>query len=266
MHGTFRVEEFKNNGFTVLREYVDKSVLAEIVQEYDRTYALDDEGEIQGDVPTVVLWTHVVGSRKKLRPLTEMPALQRFATEGGLPNLIKELSGGTEIRLLEIVVFNKPPGQSNVLRWHQDVAYFPLEPNNQFAVWLPFDVVTRDVGAMIYAAGSHQAGLRGSVNLHTGEKFDQEDRPLIPDDPEAAGYPTVCVECQPGDMITHSGLCWHMSTPNVTKDRPRRGLTLRYLVGETYFRPRPGSAATFMGQMDLRPGQRIDGPAFPVVA
>ena len=266
MLGADKVDEFEANGFAVFRGFLDRTMLSKIVAEYDQACESAEHKLIDKDAPTVVFWTHVRGERKRLKPLEAMPRLQRLATEGVVPRLVKRLSGSQELRLLETIIFNKPPGESNVLRWHQDVAYFPFEPNNQLAVWLPFDVVTRDVGAMSYARGSHRAGLMGSTDLHSGARFKDEDRPLIPEDPEADGYQVVCVECEPGDMIVHHGQCWHMSGRNVTKDRPRRGLSLRYLVGETVFRPRPGSAAAFIEQLELVPGQTIDSPAFPVVA
>jgi hypothetical protein len=76
----------------------------------------------------------------------------------------------------------------------------------------------------------------------------------------------TCAVIEAGRETGKDGQCWHLSGRNVTKDRPRRGLSLRYLVGETVFRPRPGSAAAFVEQLQLVPGQAIDSPAFPVVA
>src|SRR5262249_12346815 len=153
----------------------------------------------------------------------------------------------------------------NQLNWHQDVAYFPFEPNNQIAVWLPFEPVTRESGALEYAVGSHKVGLMGSVELHTGKPYENETRPIIPKDPAAAGYKVVCCEIEPGDMIVHDGLTWHRSGPNTTKDNQRRGLSLRYIVGKTKYKPRIGSAATFISQVEVKAGDLIEGPAFPLI-
>jgi hypothetical protein len=65
-------------------------------------------------------------------------------------------------------------------------------------------------------------------------------------------------------MAFHSGLTWHMSGPNTVEGRQRRGLSLRFLVGDTYYKPREGSAASFIKQIYVEPGDLIDDPAFPV--
>ena len=64
------------------------------------------------------------------------------------------------MQLLETIIFNKPYETSNTLHWHQDVAYFPLKPNNQIAVWFPLDEVDREAGALNYAIGSHKEELK----------------------------------------------------------------------------------------------------------
>jgi hypothetical protein len=55
-----------------------------------------------------------------------------------------------------------------------------------------------------------------------------------------------------------------MSGPNTVEGRQRRGLSLRFLVGDTYYKPRDGSAASFIKQIYVEPGDLIDDPAFPV--
>ena len=151
---------------------------------------------------------------------------------------------------------------SGVLHWHQDVSYFALEPNNQIAVWIPFDVVTEASGAMVYALGSHKHGLRASKDLITGEQFAGEERAPI----DITGFETQVMEMEPGDMLIHDGYTWHMSGPNTVEGQQRRGLSIRFLVGETRYKPRAGSAAPFLKQInDLQAGDLIDDPAFPVL-
>jgi hypothetical protein len=40
---------------------------------------------------------------------------------------------------------------------------------------------------------------------------------------------------------------------------------VRYLVGPTVYRPRTGSAAAFLAQLKMEPGQPVEGSAFPRV-
>ena len=89
-------------------------------------------------------------------------------------------------------ICNKPYEVSNTLHWHQDVAYFPLKPNNQIAVWFPLEAVDKQAGALNYAIGSHKEGIKGSTDLHTRKPFDNENRDLIPQDPAKEGYEVKC--------------------------------------------------------------------------
>lgn len=255
-------EDLKRDGVVLKRAEWNPAWIEEIRQEYERheRNALPDYYPSE---PIVVYWTHIVGSRKKMTALAQMPSLNSLALQVAWS--LRHLADG-ELRLLETIIFNKPPKTSNVLRWHQDVSYFPFQPNNQLAVWIPFDVVTKDSGAMVYALGTHLMDLRASTDLHSGKVFNGEKRQPIPENPEEVGIKTQCYEMNPGDMLIHDGRTWHMSGPNVTENTQRRGLSLRFLVGETRYAPQAGSAAAFIKQLSVEPGDVIQGPAFPVLA
>lgn len=254
-------EEFERSGVVLERNCLSRHFLEDVISEYESTNP--DVEEIPKHLPIVVFWTHIQGEKKRIALLEKMPFMEEFSR--AVASMVKHLADG-ELRLLETIIFNKPPGTSNVLRWHQDVSYFPFNPNNQIAVWIPFDLVTQKSGAMVYALGTHKMDLRASTDLHSGAVFEGEKRIPIPDDPTTIGIRTRVMEMDVGDMLIHDGRTWHMSGPNTVAGRQRRGLSLRFLVGDTYYEPRPGSAAAFLKQIDINPGDKIDDPAFPVVA
>lgn len=153
---------------------------------------------------------------KKIGHFEEFPSLWALITDYIVPTLRRNFPDSTtRLQLLETIIFNKPARTSNTLNWHQDVAYFPLKPNNQIAIWIPFEIVTKERGAMVYALGSHKLGIRGSTNLHTKQPFPNEDRELIPDDPGSLNLEVVCQEMTPNDMLIHDGYTWHYSGPNI---------------------------------------------------
>ena len=247
----------EHDGVELWRRCISPNMLRSVVAEYEASEP--DTTEVPKHVPIVVYRTHVIGKERRIQLLSRMPAMLELAAY-----VARELGCFTseQLRLLETVIFNKPPGESGVLHWHQDVSYFALEPNNQLAVWIPFDKVTRESGAMVYALGSHKLGLRASRNLLTGEIFPGEEREII----DVEGFDQQCMEMSQGDMLIHDGYTWHMSGPNTVEGQQRRGLSLRFLVGETRYAPRAGSAAPFLKQInDLAPGALIDDPAFPVL-
>ena len=245
------------HGVELWRGTIHTGILKRVIAEYEAPRPFLPE--IPRHEPLVGFWNFTLGSHKSLAKLSSMPSLENFAQF--IANKIRCYASG-ELRLLETIIFSKPPEVSNKLGWHQDVAYFPFEPNNQLAVWIPFDVVTKESGAMIYALGSHKLGLRASTDLHTGKVFPGDTRQLI----DVEGLETRCMEMEPGDMLIHDGRTWHTSGPNTVTGRQRRGLSFRFLVGETHYKPQAGSSNTFLKQTaHLEPGDLISDPAFPVV-
>lgn len=238
----------------------DPEILGRVIDEYQS--AVPNHDEPVKHQPIVGFWTFVEGDKKRFKLLEEMPDLYSLAFQ--VANFVRPLANGGELRLLESIVFNKPPQKSGLLHWHQDTSYFPLEPNNQIACWMPFDVVTENSGAMVYAIGSHKAEQRGSSNLLSGIPLQGETREALPKDPRTEGYETRCFEMFPGDILIHDGRTWHASGPNLST-RERRGLSFRYIVGQTRYVTRGGSAGPFTKQTDLKSGDLVDDPAFPIV-
>jgi len=254
-----REKMFAEDGVILRRQVLNKLQLSGVIAEYEMT--VPQTMQTPKHEPIVVYWTHVPGARKKLVKLSQMPLMEHFVHD--LAHLARPYATG-DLRLLETIIFNKPPKEGTKLNWHQDVSYFPFEPNNQIALWIPFDSVKKENGAMVYALGSHLKGLRASTDLHSGDVFKNEEREPIPDNPEEHGYEVRCMEMEPGDVLLHDGRTWHTSGPNTTEN-PRRGLSVRFLVGDTFYKPRAGSAAAFISQIDVVAGDLINDPAFPII-
>lgn len=258
--------ELNENGVALLKNRIDKEIMARVREEYEVINSNVTRVEIEKDKPIIVLWRHVEGDQKRLTNFEEFPSLWKLITESIVPSLRKIIPARTKrLQLLETIIFNKPSKISNTLHWHQDVAYFPLKPNNQLAIWIPFEPVDRDRSAMVYALGSHKMGIRGSTSLHTREKFSNEDRPLIPDNPAEHGFEIQCMEMNPEDMLVHDGYTWHYSGPNVVPGYVRKGLSVRFILEEAVFDPRPGQGAAFTKQIDLNPGEIVQGLPFPLL-
>jgi ectoine hydroxylase-related dioxygenase (phytanoyl-CoA dioxygenase family) len=248
----------KEGVFRSLR-VLDPETLGRVIDEYQS--AVPNHDQPVKHHPIVGFWTFVGEDKKKFKLLEEMPHLRALSQL--VANVVRDLADG-ELRLLEAIVFNKPPQRAGLLHWHQDTSYFPLEPNNQIACWIPFDVVTENSGAMVYAIGSHKAEQRGSSNLLSGVPLEGEVRRALPKDPRTEGFEVRCFDMFPGDILIHDGRTWHASGPNHST-RERRGLSFRYIVGETRYVTRGGSAGPFTKQTDLKSGDLVNDPAFPIV-
>jgi ectoine hydroxylase-related dioxygenase (phytanoyl-CoA dioxygenase family) len=125
--------------------------------------------------------------------------------------------------------------------------------------------VDAENGTLEYAVGTHKLGLTCPVDLHTGEPMGSLERPRVPNDPRKEGHEVVRVDLEPGGLAVHDSRTWHRSLPNVSIDRQRRAISLRYLVGKTRYVPRDGVAQSMKLQAGVAPGELISGPTFPLV-
>ena len=65
------------------------------------------------------------------------------------------------------------------------------------------------------------------------------------------------------DMIVHDGYTWHSSGPNEVEGYNRRGLSVRFIIEEAVFDPRPGQGAAFTEQIEVKEGEVVVGKPFP---
>lgn len=262
-------DQLLKDGVTLLRNCIPELLINTVANAYEQLNGKLTRTDIPSDRPVIVFWKHVPGESKRIGTFEEIPSLWQLIENVIVPRLLRSFPDRIErLQLLETIIFDKPPITSNTLHWHQDTAYFPMQPKiNQLAVWTPFSTVIKETGAMRYALGSHKAGERGSTNLHDRTPFANEDRPLIPDSPEADGYKTRTFEITPCDMIVHDGMTWHTSGPNTVAGRQRRGLSVRFITGPSTFEPHQGQGAAFTAQMqaiNIAPGDVVRGSPFPV--
>ena len=131
---TFK-NELLSNGVVLVKNAWKKEDISTISKDYDQLDATLTNKDIVKEKPIIVFWKHVIGEQKRICTFDEFPSLWKFINSKIVPK-VKEIleDDNAYLQLLETIIFNKPYETSNTLHWHQDVAYFPLKPNNQIAV------------------------------------------------------------------------------------------------------------------------------------
>ena len=255
----------KEDGVVLTKDFFSETEISEVRNEYDQLDKSLTNKEIYKEKPIIVFWKHVKGEQKRIATFDEFPSMWNLINKKIVPFVKESTNTKDKIQLLETIVFNKPTEISNTLHWHQDVAYFPLKPNNQVAVWFPLEPVNKKRGALNYALKSHKDGIKGSTDLHTRKPFDNENRDLIPEDPSKAGYEVKCMEMSNKDILLHDGYTWHYSGPNKEQGYTRRGISVRFIIERAVFDPRPGQGAAFTKQLELNAGDPFEGKPFPLL-
>ncbi|MQA24467.1 MAG: phytanoyl-CoA dioxygenase family protein [Micromonosporaceae bacterium] len=205
------LEQYRRDGFVIFRDVIDKELVAE---------AGDHVSWLQRRHPEV-------------RPehlghmfLRDDPFWLRLIGDDRLVD-IAELFVGPDIALFASHYISKPPYSGQAVLWHQDSAFWPLEPMEVVTLWLAIDHSTPENGCVRLIPGSHTmdtAAMRD--NTEVDNVLGQEIAVEV-DESRA-----VDMILRPGDVEVHHPNIVHGSTANSSPHR-RCGLTIRYIPTST---------------------------------
>lgn len=119
--------------------------------------------------------------------------------------------------------FIKEPFNLSTVGWHQDAYYWPMKPHNSVTVWLAFDDVGADNGAMKIIPGSHKHGvIKHKRSTQTSSILTLELESGSFSDADAVQF-----NLKAGEVSLHDDRAVHGSPANPSPRR-RAGLTLRF--------------------------------------
>jgi ectoine hydroxylase-related dioxygenase (phytanoyl-CoA dioxygenase family) len=234
-------EQFAKDGYVIFRDVIDKDLIAEAS-------------------------AHVAWLERKhpdVRPeqlghtfLRDDPFWIRLVSDPRLLDLA-ELFVGPDIALFASHYISKPPFTGQPVLWHQDSAFWPLEPMNVVTLWLAVDHSTPDNGCVRLVPGSHTGDIAAMrANTDVDNVLGHE---IAVDVDEADAVDIVLA---PGDVEVHHPNIVHGSNANTSPHR-RCGLTIRYIPTSTRIvddeQPYP-SAFWFRGDTGVNSYQPV--PAF----
>jgi len=123
---------------------------------------------------------------------------------------------GPDILLFHFTLQTKEAHRATFAAWHQDDAYFHLDPPEQVTAWVALSEASEQSGCMRLIPGSHKPGLASHSDQPAADNIIRRGQTVD-------GYgPTD------GEMSLHHTHTLHASGPNNSDDR-RIGLTLSYI-------------------------------------
>jgi len=132
---------------------------------------------------------------------------------------------GPDILLYNLTVWIKRAKDPSFVSWHQDSAYFPLEPAEQVTAWVALTDSVEDNGNVKYIPGSHKRGeLTHEERMAAGNMLSKGQ--TIAEDFDTSGVASILL--QPGEMSLHHTWLLHHSEGNPSS-RPRVGLGISYI-------------------------------------
>jgi len=119
--------------------------------------------------------------------------------------------------------FIKEPHTNSTVGWHQDAYYWPMKPHHTVTVWLAFDDVDAENGAMKVIPGSHLHGImQHKRSVETTSVLTLELETGTFSEAEAVQF-----KLKAGEVSLHDDRIVHSSPANPSPRR-RAGLTFRY--------------------------------------
>jgi len=152
---------------------------------------------------------------------------------------------GPDILVYHTTMWIKEARSDAVAHWHQDDAYFNLDPPEHVTAWVAMSDASPEAGCMRMIPGSHRMGLLG----HHDEPGPQS---LVRRGQTVDGYGDadgVPVPLKAGEMSLHNTRTLHASGPNRSGDR-RLGLGISYIPAHVRPLTEPRSCALLVRGQD----------------
>ncbi len=157
-----------------------------------------------------------------------------YLTVARIPEILDMVAQvlGDDIALWNCSFFAKPARVGTKTPWHQDGEYWPIRPLATCTVWIAVDASTPENGCLRVIPGSHkskrlaqhhqndQPGLALNLELEAAEFDETHAHDIILD---------------AGQVSLHDVYLYHGSDAN-RSDKPRRGMTLRYMPTTSVYR------------------------------
>ncbi|MFD0716883.1 phytanoyl-CoA dioxygenase family protein [Paenibacillus sp. GCM10027626] len=148
---------------------------------------------------------------------------------------------GPDIALFASHYICKPPFEGKPVLWHQDGAFWPLEPMKVVTLWLAVDDSTTENGCLRVIPGTHKMDLQGmNKRDDIANVLEYEVDPAYVDESKA-----VDVVLQAGGVSIHHPNIIHGSKANYSPNR-RCGLTIRYIPTTTKIKSDEAWDSTFL--------------------
>ena len=208
--------DYKNNGYAVIRDVVPGALVEEAARHVE--------------------W--LVAKYPQLRPehlhhpLARHDAFwARMILEPTLVDVAEKFLG-PDVACFTAHYICKPPFDGHAVLWHQDGAYWKLDPLEALTVWLAVDESTKENGCLRIIPGTQHAPIyqRSRREDVPNLLFSASNQRAVDELIERHGV--VEIELNPGDVSIHHPNVVHSSEPNTSAKR-RCGLDLGYISATT---------------------------------
>ena len=208
----------------------------------------------------------------KLRVWEVDDVFKQFCFSSVITGIAAQLTGSDKLNLLYDQMFNIAPGSGDRTVWHNDLPYWPVRGDQVCSIWMAFDRVVKENGALEFIRGSHRwytkfqpVQTTGDDDIELYESGRDDGHVLAPDfDAERDNYEMLSFDLEPGDALAFHPLMVHSSYPNTSTDLQRRAYAMRFMGREVRYYAGPVWNVYIMNPT-LKTGDPLDSEQYPIV-
>jgi ectoine hydroxylase-related dioxygenase (phytanoyl-CoA dioxygenase family) len=200
-----QLQQYQTEGYAVGDPILDERELSRLRQHIDDLIASLPPGRRPENMPSA----HY-----------DRPYFRDLFLSDKLVDVAEQLLG-PDIALFTSYIISKRPGDGLAVDWHQDAAFFPIEPMETFTLWLAVDDADRENGCLQVIPETIRHVLPHKVDTQAGTTL-----PLSLDGIDVSG--ARAVELKAGQFSVHNPFVFHGSSANRSQRR-RCGITLKYI-------------------------------------
>lgn len=254
---------FQEKGAVCLRGVFDSTWLDKLAAGLEKNFAAPgpdstvytEAGNPGGFYDDYCNWQHI----------DEYEDFIRHSPAGEIAALLTQSKGA---RFYHEHVLVKEPGTQEVTPWHHDLPYYGVDGDQLCSIWLPLDPVPQ-IACPEFVAGSHASGALYYPRLFINHENYAHGVPgfdTIPDiDANRQDYEILSWDLERGDCIVFHMRTIHGAPATTGLKTRRRGFSTRWLGDDAQFAVRPWTTSPPYRDVDLKPGDRMDHPSFPLV-
>lgn len=191
-----------------------------------------------------------------------------FVFESPAARIASQVLRSRTVRHFYDQIFVKQAGSPVTTPWHQDVTFWPVEPDTLgiCSIWISFDAVTRASSGLEFVMGSHRWSERFKAVAPNRDPYLLESEFVEPPDIEAERdrYEIFSPEIARGDCLIFNPLILHGSSGNASAVSSRRAFSTRWAAPGVRYQARPATMP-LLWEHGLADGDELAGPLFPQV-
>lgn len=191
---------------------------------------------------------------------------RRFVLESPAARIAGEIMAARKVNFFYDQLLVKERGTRERTPWHQDQPYWAVAGWQVCSIWLPLDVVSRDV-CVEYVSGSHRWGQAFNPQRFLDHRpYEGTGLPQLPDiESERDRYRILGWDLEPGDCLIFQAMIVHGAAGNTSSTHRRRAYSTRWCGDDARFVRSAGEVAIPTSDPGLSHGAPLDCEMFPVV-